>query len=374
MLAALFSVDYWLEHTTIAQRATLGGFDTASERPELRPAERTAIVGISTLETAKYFAGRRPIPPDSLLSVVSKLLRLKPGALVVDVFTDVPGYSDSLVDASGIHAQQERLIWAQAVDTLTSAALPILSGMANPPGRSGLASIISGEDRLVRTFRLRYASVGTGPASDTIESLPLAAAKVLIEQVGGDAITRRAPRDTASIALRPYLRDPPFYLLDDVLTALPALEAGSDTMFTKRAVVLGFIDGSDQVLTARGARAGPEVVADAIETVLDERGAIRKMPWYLEWLGKICLALLVGYIHYRFSRGLAAVSMVALTILVIYLGFISFEYFGFWTNFVLIVVGMWIEQLYEGAAAHSPERGPPAAATSPPPAPSATNG
>jgi hypothetical protein len=47
--------------------------------------------------------------------------------------------------------------------------------------------------------------------------------------------------------------------------------------------------------------------------------------------------------------------MVVLTALVIGAGFLTFEYFGFWTNFVLIVVGTWIEQLYESAT-HAPPR------------------
>lgn len=362
--AALFAIDFWLEHTTIAQRATLGGFDTASERIEMHEASRTAVVAISALETAKYFSGQRPIPPESLAHVVTRLLRLKPRILVVDIFTDGPGYGDNLFTDSVFLAEQDRVVWAQAVDTATSEVLPVLGGVANPPGRSGLASILIDDDRLVRRFRPRYASTGTGPMSDVIESLPLAAASAYVVARGQDSLKLAPgmPSDTGSIALRAYVRDPPFYLLDDVLTALPSLEASGDTTFTNKIVVLGFIDGSDQVLTASGVRTGPEVVADATETLLDARGAIRKMPAWAEWLGKILLALLVGFIHYRLSRRLAAASMVALTALVLYAGFLTFEYFGYWTNFVLIVVGMWIEQLYE-AAAHSPEPATPATMT-----------
>jgi CHASE2 domain-containing sensor protein len=354
-LAALLGVDYWIEHTTIAKRASLGGFDTASEYVEMLDAKKTAVIGISSIETQKYFAGQRPIPPDSLVSVVSRLLRLKPRALVVDIFTDGAGYVDSVLANDDVLANQHRLVWAQAIDTAPpNEVLPILSGMQNPPGQAGLASILADEDRLVRTFRPRYAGVGTGPAMAHIETLPLQAAKVFTREAHDSVAARRlGDGDTASIALRAYTRDPPFYLLDDLMTALPSLEAKPDSQLAARVWVLGFIDGTDLVLTPRGARAGPEVVADAIETLLDERGVIVKFPWQAELLGKLLLALLVGFIHYRLSRRVAAVSMVGLTFLVFWVGLLMFAKLGYWTNFVLIVVGMWIEQLYESAA-HTP--------------------
>jgi CHASE2 domain-containing sensor protein len=349
-LAALFALDAWLEHTTVAQRATLGGFDTASERTERRPATHTAVVAISALEVKKYFRGRRPVPPAALDSVVTRLLRFKPAVLVVDVFTDDSAYAHAFFTDAGLLKEQGRLVWALALDSATHEALPVLGGVANPPGRTGLAAILADNDRIVRRFRPRFAASGSGPTSDTVESLPLAAANAYRAQRGDSAgLTRRLPGDTGSIALRVYDRDPPFYLLDDVMSSLPGPAAASDTLFANRVVVLGFIDGSDVVITPRGVRTGSEVVADAVETLLDDRGAIRKFPAWLEWAAKVALALLVGLVHFRFPPRVAAVSMVAMAVGVVYLGFLVFEHAGYWTNFILIVVGMWIEQLYESS-------------------------
>jgi hypothetical protein len=182
----------------------------------------------------------------------------------------------------------------------------------------------------------------------------LAAANAFVADGRDSArITKHLPSDTGSIALRSYTRNPPYYLLDDVMGAVPTLAQRPDTAFSNRVLVLGFIDGTDQVVTASGMRSGPEVVADAVETLLDVRGAIRGFPFFAEWGAKIALALLVAFIHFRLPRPAAAASMVVLTALVIGAGFLTFEYFGFWTNFVLIVVGTWIEQLYESAT-HAP--------------------
>jgi CHASE2 domain-containing sensor protein len=347
-LAALFVLDAWLERTTVAERATLGGFDTASERTERRLASHTVVVAISALEVRKYFRGRRPVPPAALDTVVTRLLRFKPAVLVIDVFTDDSAYAHPFFTDAGLLREQGRLVWAQAVDSATHEALPVLGGVVNPPGRTGLAAILADPDRIVRRFRPRFAASGSGPASDTVESLPLAAANAYRAQKRDPAgLTRRLPGDTGSIALRTYDRDPPFYLLDDVLSAPPGPASAPDTLFANRVVVLGFIDGSDVVITPRGVRTGSEVVADAVETLLDDRGAIRGFPAWLEWGAKIALALLVGFIHFRFPPRVAAASMVVMAVGVVYLGFLVFAHAGYWTNFILIVVGMWIEQLYE---------------------------
>jgi CHASE2 domain-containing sensor protein len=351
-LIVIFALDFWLERTVVAQRATLGGFDTASERAEKRDAQHTAVVAISALEVEEYFHGRRPIPPASLDSVVTRLLRLKPRVLVIDIFTDDSAYRSPALNNATLFNERRRLVWAQFVDTASFEVLPILGGVDNPPGRPGLASILTDEDRLVRRFRPRYLASGTGPRADTIESLPLAAANAFTNE--RNRLTSRLPSDTGSIAIRKYDRDPPFYLLDDLLSTEAALTTNPNPVLSDRVVVLGFIDGSDQVLTPDGVRTGPEVVADAIETLLDDRGAIVGFPHWLEWVVKLGLALFIAYIHYKLPPRPAAISMIVLAVGVVYAAFFIFEHLGYWTNFILIVVGIWIEQLYENVT-HSPQ-------------------
>lgn len=362
-LACLFGVDGWLETTTIAERATLGGFDTAREFSKPQDGTHTAVVGISGLETAKYFGGKRPIPAESLAKVVTRLMRLRPRVLVVDVFTDGADYRRVQLTDSLVLSEQQRIVWAQSADTANGEMMPVLGGAPNPPGRTGLAAILADQDRLVRRFRPRYASSGVGPASELIESLPLAAANAFVADGRDSArITNNVPTDTGSIALRSYQHNPPYYLLDDVMGAVPALAQRPDTAFSNRVLILGFVDGTDQVVTAGGMRSGPQVVADGVETLLDGRRAVRGFPFFAEWSAKIALALLVAFIHFRLPRPAAAASMVLLTGFVIYAGFLTFAYFGFWTNFVLIVVGTWIEQLYESATLAPPSPVSPEAA------------
>jgi len=355
-LAVVFGIDFWLEHTTVAERAVLGGVDVASQRVATREAEHTAVIGIGPADVQRFFAGKRPIPPRALDSVVTSLMRLNPRVLVIDIFTDGPGYSDSLFTDSLVLRRQDQIVWAAALDTTSETVLPPLGGLSDPPGRVGLATILADEDRLVRAFRPRFVGTGSSPAADTVLSLPLAAALAYTPADEREHLTRRLS-DSASVALRRYERAPPFYLLEDVLQSVPQRGGQAPPSLADRVLVLGFIDGSDQVLTPRGVRSGPDVVADAIETLLDERGLITRLPAAVEWGIKLGLALLVAYIHYRLSPRAAIRTMIALAVLVVYGGFILFEHFGYWSSFILIVVGLWIEQLYEevvhpGHAAH----------------------
>lgn len=349
--AVVFAADHWLEQTRVVERAALGAFDAAMERTDSRPAEKTAVVGISAEDVQRHFGGRRPVPAVALDSVVRRLLGLNVGVLVVDVFTDDSSYRSTVLSDTVLLARQQQLVWARFVDTTSGEVLPAVGGLADVPGRAGVAAMIADEDRLVRRFRLRF--VGRGAVSDTLMSLPQAAALAYAarraptdtSKGGADALT-----DTSSIGLRVYGREPPFFLLDDVLSA-DAAQVGASKAFAGRVVVLGFIDGSDQVVTPHGIVPGPQVVADAIETAIDARPPIKPLSEWVVLLVNIGLALLIAFIHYKLPMRAGAAVMIPLAVVVAYASFFLLEQYGIWTNYILIVISIWIEQLYENISA-----------------------
>jgi CHASE2 domain-containing sensor protein len=353
-LAVVFAADYWLEHTRVVERAMLGGFDTALERSEPRNADCTAVVGITTEDVQRYFGGVRPIPAAGLDSVIRRLLKLDVGVLVVDIFTDDSTYRAKILADSLLLQRQASLVWAQFVDTTSGEVLPAVGGIA-VPGRSGVAAMTADEDRLVRRFPLRFATRRSAAGPDTVESLPYAATQALAAHLSrrprGDAVPCMPVRytnarvDTGSVGLRTYIRNPSFYLLDDLLSADPT-QVTATRRFSDRVVVLGFVDGSDQAITASGVRAGPHVVADAIETLIDERSAITSLPRWAEWLVKLALALLIAFIHYKLPPRVGAAVMIVLAVVVVRASFLILEHTGLWTNYILIVISIWIEQLY----------------------------
>lgn len=362
-LVLVLAADRWLEHTKVIERAVLGGYDTALERSDtVYHANGTVVVGITSEDVARYFGGQRPIPAAALDSVIRRLLSLDPGVLVVDIFTDDSSYKSAVLADSLLLTRQEQLVWAQFVDTTNDEVLPAVGGISAVPGRAGVALMTADQDRLVRRFRLRFVTRGSAAAGDTLQSLPYAATLAYTERGrklgprddphGGSVRLDGVPDDTGSIGLRPYLRDPPFYVLDDVLSA-DLKQVATSPKFAGKVVVLGFVDGSDQLLTPNGVRPGSEVVADAIETVLDKRKLIRPLPAWTDWLVKIALALLIAYIHYSLPPRYGAAVMIVLAILVVRASFSILAHSGIWTNYILVVMSIWIEQLYEDIT-HSP--------------------
>lgn len=354
-LAVVFAADYWLEHTRVVERAMLGGFDTALERSEPHTADCTAVVGITAEDVQRYFGGVRPIPAAALDSVIRRLLNLDVGVLVVDVFTDDSTYKARILADSLLLKRQASLVWAQFVDTTNGEVLPAVGGIPDVPGRTGVAAMTADEDRIVRRFPLRFAARRSAAGPDTVESLPYAATQALAAHLSRGTTGNSVPcmplrytgarADTESVGLRTYTRSPPFYLLDDLLSADPS-QVTAARRFSNRVVVLGFVDGSDQAITANGIRPGPHVVADAIETLIDERSAITSLPQWAEWLVKLALALFIAFIHYKLPPRVGAAVMIVLAVVVVRASFLILEHRGLWTNYILIVMSIWIEQLY----------------------------
>lgn len=340
------------ERHPVLQRANLGGFDAAMTSSRVREASRTVVVAITGDDVARYFASTRPVPPDSLLRVVGEVAKLNPAALVVDVFTDRPEYRDRRLPSL-----PASVVWAMSADTLRGEVLPALGGRRDIPVRAGFAAMLAEEDGLVRRVRLRFSA---GSQSLVIESLPLAAVRACpASQYSWCRLSPRIPADTNSIALRYYSRVPPFYTLEDVMAA--AAMGATDSPIAGKVAVLGFADGSDRLATAQGVRTGPEVVADAIEGLVDPRGPIRRMPGPLSFLLDAAAAILVMAVQFslRHRPQMAALFTLAAILGAWFLSRLVLIWPGYWTSVVPVMVGMWMEQLLEEIKGKPKPRGPP---------------
>lgn len=350
------------------ERATLGGFDSIARLANrLAPRDsvpiNTVIVGITAEDVQQHFRSTRPVPPDALVNVVRRIMRLGPRVLVVDVFTEDSTYARDSLLLAPLYEHASRLVWARAVDTLSNEVLPVLGGASPAPGTWGMAALLLDADLQARRFRPRY--VVTGPDAATwphglIPTLPLVAAARCRDLGDGTAdpcakaSDAEAP-DTSSVALRIYTRDPPMYHLGDVLAAAESVSPQDTTPLTDRIVVLGFVDGSDQAVTPWGIRAGPFVVADAIETLIDPRGLVRELPHWVSLAVDALLALLVAWLFFRFSPPVAARLLLLLAVGTFALAVYVFSRLGFWSDPVFIVVGIWLEQWYEDVTARPTE-------------------
>lgn len=344
---------HWLEAHPVMRRAELGGFDVAMAATEQRDAQHTAVVAITSEDVATVFAGRRPIPAESLLKVVRLLQALDPAVLVVDVFTDGAAWS-----RAPLGTIPRNIVWAQGVDTSTGAVMPVLGGQ-HPEAASGLAAMLAEDDGLVRRVRLRFV-LDDAAVGSTVTTLSAAAVEACPAAHDWCRLAHHVPADTASIALRNYRREPALYTLSD---ALAAARRGSGTAtFAERIVVLGFADGSDQLATSTGIHPGPQVVADAIESLIDGRGGIRRLPAALSWAIDIFAAILVAAVQFSLhTRPQAAALWTLLTTIAVYFASrLLLVWPGYWVAVVPVMVGMWVEQLLEEVRGKPHPTGPPA--------------
>lgn len=327
-----------LQGFTIVSRATLGGVDAAMSVGESRPAGGTTVVAITAADVATFFDSRRPVPPEMLMRVVTRLLDHQPAILVVDVFTEGTEYQDDLLPAS-----LDRVVWAQSADTTVGGTLPVLGGNANPRIQSGLAAMLAEDDGVVRRVRLRFTGSPGASLSNSVSTLPLVAIQAC-RRTGVPTCSHYEdlPDDTTSVALRSYIREPAFITLEDAI-----LTAGTSVLLKDRIVVVGFVDGSDQIPTANGIRPGPEVVANAIETLMDRRGVLRPMPLWLFWVLNLFAALLLAVVHHRFKHVPRMAALINLTAISVawFGGLAALRWPGYYTNFVPFMVGMWVENL-----------------------------
>jgi hypothetical protein len=341
----------WVEEFPSVQRALIPGADIAMMRTDTDSARRTSVIGITSDDVATHFAGQRPVPPESLLAVVAKLVKLEPRVLVVDVFTEGATYADSSVDSlfAEIRNSNVQIVWAQAADTSAGGLLRVLGGRANVPGRIGLAAMLAEPDGLVRRVRMSFQR---GDAADDVHLRTLASAAIAacLDSLGGTdqpnvcAGAKSIPTDTSSVALRSYLRGPTFYTLGDAL-----MSAGSGTdAFRAQVLVLGFVDGSDQVATPYGIATGPRVVADAIETLMDDRGLLRRPPravsWLLDFIGGLIVMLVYIKVKNKDAQALATLTAT----IAAYVGARLIAHnLGYWTSFLPVMIGIWADRLVD---------------------------
>lgn len=364
------------------ERGRLGGFDSIAWWADwlsrrdwptralaLAPPESvsTVVVGITAEDVVLHLGGTRPVSPAHLVRAVERILAFGPTVLVVDVFTDDTAYArPGLVDT--LFGRGAALVWARALDPGTNEVLEPLGGTRPLPGVDGLAALLLDPDLQARRFRLRYAAAGIDAAvfpHGRIPSLPLVAAVRCRElrEPGCAHAPELESADTSSVALQIYPREPAMYVLSDVVDSTMTPDP---TLFAGKIVVLGFVDGSDQAITPWGVRHGPFVVADAIQTLIDPRGAVRALPIWAGLSVDAALAILVAWLFYQFSAARASQMLLVLTIVAFMAAVVVFARLRFWTDPIIIIVGIWLEQMYESMTARQPgsgaDRGAPAAA------------
>ena len=140
--------------------------------------------------------------------------------------------------------------------------------------------------------------------------------------------------------------------MSDVLSASTSARWQASRPFRDRIVLIGgsYRAGRDVIISPMGAKPGVSLVADAVRTELGQ-GPIQPLRDGLAFIVDLLIGALIVYISYRFPPMLAlALTLLALPVMTVIGSFVAFATLAKWINFVPVVLGMFIHQLYDYGA------------------------
>lgn len=138
----------------------------------------------------------------------------------------------------------------------------------------------------------------------------------------------------------------------DVLQASTSPRWQASKPFRDRIVLIGgsYRAGRDVIISPMGAKPGVSLVADAVRTELGQ-GPIEPLRDGLAFLVDVLIGALIVYISFRCPVGVAlALILLALPVMTAVGSFVAFATLAKWVNFVPVVLGMLIHQLYDYGA------------------------
>ena len=302
----------------------------------------TEIVQITADDLASNFDNFEPLSPQGLTAVIRKILEQDPEIVAVDIDTSPAVYRKVPSDL----ANSPKIVWAragyaEAGDWGTSIhPLSVLGQRTDQEPRfSGLALFPSDRDWTVRRYENCIEVTGGGQQPSFVSAILQAKEK--------RPSSRCEPGKIAFHAFEHQYRFNP-------ITLAELSKYGKNTFSNKIVLLGGSYSYLDQHPTPFGVMSGIEVVATALEATLQPRSSEERARWtdFAEhWGLKGVLTLLLIFTHYRL-RPIAAmvVTMVILSVLVVFGMSIAFLIAGYGPDFVPFLIGIWIEQLYEGAS------------------------
>ncbi len=308
----------------------------------------------------KLFKKTSPLDSEQLRNVISAVANLKPRVIGVDVDTS---------DSRNVRPETKvPIVWGQRMTSAEDAnerhTLPVLGNEQPQPAANelGISAMPADADGAVRRYQRKIPVAG-----GEVDSLPWAVAKAFCRIIVADAtaasdLKARCQKILDSESRKKYQRpllltfpEPPHSAVR-VISASDVLRiAGNDgwknnPTFRDGIVMLGgtfALSGDVSYKTPLGTRAGMQLFSDAIETELQGRPITP-----LNEVLMVIFELIGGYLlvawHFV-SKGWSAVTLrvTAVPVLAMASSFFAFSSLAYWANFVPVLAGVLIHELYE---------------------------
>jgi CHASE2 domain-containing sensor protein len=334
------------------------GLDTFNIRQAPKDPSKVVIIAIDDEDYKTLFGETSPLDSGVLQDLLCAIAEAKPKVIAVDIDTSAPGFR-------AIHTESDwpAIVWGR--DALWNGkafhVLPVLGGQNPERNLDGvaIAQFPTDTDGIVRRYH-RTLPVESGVMAD---SLPWAVAKAACPDPasvkGCKAIqkaeeTRQANSERALIlnfAGERFSFKP--LSASKVLQAMYLPGWKTDSPLRGQIVLVGGIyhAARDIEVTPVGQMFGVQLVAQAAETELNG-GGIRPMNEIVAFVLDLLSGASLIYINYRNLRNLRralTLSLAGLVILPLISSYLAFSTLSRWFNFVPMIVGVLLHELYEHA-------------------------
>jgi CHASE2 domain-containing sensor protein len=344
---ALILVSTLLSETTAFQQLSNLGLDLWQNLGPRKHTQWCRLVAITDAEYGREFRGQSPLNPQVLSDAITALLKYEPAVLAVDIdtshelFLTVPRPSHPTIP----------IVWArdgeiESEKPLSIRPFPVWGRPEEEPEHSGLALLPSDLDGLIRVHRRTWLW-----GTKTVDSFHWAIVRAYCAK--GDApgcMSVAASSDkSGELFLTPArerddLRPSP---LSDFWH--PHAAISERNILKNKVVILGgtFQAAREEHPTPLGPRFGVEVVGDAVESdIAGDHLSI--LPGWIRYVVKVLLALSIATAYHYLTPRWAFRTTSALLFAVIALGSLAAFVFGsYWADYVPLLLGLWIEQLYD---------------------------
>jgi CHASE2 domain len=351
VLVTLLLLTNWLGYRWLFERATLTGDDVLRAITPRRMATHCRLITISEGDYLKYLG--EWLQPERLERVLQTILSYEPRVLAIDIDTSQPRFRQIALDHSApkivwARVSHQRALRANAQGNITYewVAGEVLGNRTNQPSYVGSPLFPQDPDWTVRGFQ-RSVSLADAKVPSLHWSILQAYCGAGAQQAcsvirqhgsGGSADTRVREFSANWDISRVQLSD----LMISGGNTVPRSGALGD-------IVILCAGSGDLHPTPDGLKLGGELTAAAVEEELNHAHELTPVPSALKWLLKVLLAILIGWLNSRLTPLWAMSSMILLLAFIFVLSFVGIYYGLFRMEYLPFILGMWIEQLVDGA-------------------------
>ncbi|MBW0000890.1 MAG: CHASE2 domain-containing protein [Verrucomicrobia bacterium] len=328
------------------------------------PSKYVWLIAITDDDYDHLFHEKSPLDADTLAKIIQIAAEGQPAVIGVDIDTTKSTIVfDRKVMASSAHWPP--IIWAQNAVQRDGVLepQPVLGG-AQPQPPAALAFFpIDENDRVVRRYRRML------PTVDGEErSMPWALVKTFCtvpSGTGHPAVCRRIDDPDSEHQESPLIltfsagHHPNTRRIE--ATELLAQENSDgwkeNSPIKGQIVIVGgvFSKSADWYTTPFGPLPGAELIAQAVEAELQERTIKPAAETFMLAVDVVCGFLLVIWQFYRPHRLHFALRMLAVPVLAVLASYLVFFSHAHWINFVPVLAGVVIHEVYENRHKHKPD-------------------